>query len=670
MARRAFSIIELIVSIALITLVAFVGFGTLGKSRGQAGAQGLSLAFADVFRQARQEALSRRRPVAVMLPSASGSMPNVSSYYILEGETLPQITRVRSYASEYRTAQAFVGTWPLNAASASTQTTTLTMPGSKWAAFNLNNWLPPASAQDYAFCYLPDGTLRTNGLSLFDNAYHVAISSGLAFSGSAGNFQLTRAGSSFTLTLSPAGSVTIESGLAAQNGSIDTSVNFAPPVAALPPSTTSLVHQNPVMVGEPKIFPPPDPALLPPGINATLTRDQFLSLETVAKSPSGEPLFCNWQVVSPVPAAGQGSYSFQGSGGRMVWDPQADSGNGAWRTVWQWRPPPTALPNDVYRLQCVVQNYGGTPLAAQIKEIKVVPPGNIFFETNRSGGPEVWSMNEDGSRQQLYVAGASQPTADLDGNRVAYIRGGDIYLKHPAHPGTEMRLTAGGGYSIPCLSPNGTKLAFRYGANEIHVMRVSDTGIAANITVDNAADPPAALWIRANTDRLAWSPDGQSLIYTKNNGNVWKADIGSGVGGNPTLAGGPADFLTSQPSGENPIWNASWGVNGRIYWSINKTSAAAQYDPYIFYGNYSGGPITHWDWGRDSYNLEEIMSTPDPAGGNWIMAIEQPVPAGADQSQIVKVNTNVPMGFTLGPAPRIPLTATPGAYNTRPCWTK
>ncbi len=60
MGRKAFSIVELIISCAIVTIVFVVGFGSLVKGRSQAGAQGLSLALADVFRQARQEALARR----------------------------------------------------------------------------------------------------------------------------------------------------------------------------------------------------------------------------------------------------------------------------------------------------------------------------------------------------------------------------------------------------------------------------------------------------------------------------------------------------------------------------------------------------------------------------------------------------------------------------------
>lgn len=677
MGRRGFTVVEILVSMAIVGLVTLVGFGSLSRGRSQAGAQGLSMAFADVFRQARQEALARRRPVAVMLPSANGTKANVSAYYILEGEVLPQITRVRDYATEYRGAQAFVGTWPLSGASAATLTSTLTMPGSKWSTFNLSNWLPPASANDFAFCYLPDGTLRTNGLKLFDGSYHLAITAGVAYTGSAPNFQLTKAGSSFTLVLSPAGAVTIESGLASQDGSIETSGSFSTSPAASPPSTTSLALQNPTFVQEPRIFPQPDPALLPPGINATLTKDQFLSLESVARSPSGHPLYCKWQVVGVVPPAGPGSYSFQGNGGRMLWDPLADGGNGAWKSIWQWRPPPTAEPNDVYHLQCVVQNYGGTPLAAQIKDIKIVPPGNVFFETNRSGTPEIWSMNENGSRQQIYLTGASQPSANLDGTRLVFIRGGDIFLQHPVHPGAEIQLTTGGGFSIPCLSPNGTKVAFRRqngGNYELRVMRVSSTGYAANALIEANSPTPGPGWLRpggTDTERLAWSPDGRSLLYTKADGNVYKADIGNGAGGNPTFSGPAALYMHCQPSGENPIWNPSWGVNNRIYYSINNTSATALYDPYIFYANAPAtGTIGTWNWGRDSYNLEQIMCERDPGGGNLILTVEQAVPySNPDRSQIVKVDTNVPMGFTIGPPPRVPLTSTPG-YNTRPCWTK
>lgn len=52
---------ETLICLAIIGMVAVAGFGSYTRARGQAGAQGLAQAMADVFRQARQEAITRRR---------------------------------------------------------------------------------------------------------------------------------------------------------------------------------------------------------------------------------------------------------------------------------------------------------------------------------------------------------------------------------------------------------------------------------------------------------------------------------------------------------------------------------------------------------------------------------------------------------------------------------
>jgi len=359
MKKRAFSLAELVISAGIMGLLVFGAASSLSKSQATGGSSGLAMYMADVFRDARQLAMTHQYPVAVMLPSGGGALAHSDSYYLLAGETLPKVTKSRTFRGEYPSTFLYAGRWPLTGASAGTLTTTVSVPGGKYSSFVPNTWLPPANLNDLAFIFLPDGSVRTNGLANFDGKYHVGVVAGLTYSGGGPTANLTSAGQSQTIAISPLGHVEIEGSLTSSTGVAGQGRMGGAATAAPPSVTPAVAPASPVMLGAPVISPPQDPLNLPNGIDATLTKDQFLTLQATAKSPSGHPLYCKWQLATPVPPAGPGSYSFQGNGGRMTWDPKLDGGNGAWTTTWQWRPPPGAVPADVYRLQCVVQNEDG-----------------------------------------------------------------------------------------------------------------------------------------------------------------------------------------------------------------------------------------------------------------------------------------------------------------------
>lgn len=676
--RRGFSLFELMVVLGLGALLCFMAGLKLHGAAGRAGAHALAQLVAEDLRAARQEAIARRRPVALCFPSNSGALGHATACYVLEGEAAPRVTRVRSYAREFPQAQIFLGTWPTTTAASRN----LPLPGSKWTAFKPDKWLPGPMKQDYCFIFMPDGSVRTNDLPAFDGAYHLAVTAGAQYAagGDPGGavtmspapnyFRLAKAGDSFTLTLSGSGAVSMSNGLVGQDGSVSTEGTLLSAAGAPPPELPPAASSAPELLGEPRIYPPQNPHLLPPDMEAVVTKDQFLSLEVIARSPTGDQLFCKWEVQADPGNSqpGEGTYSMQnfGGGGRMEWDANYDAGpgqpKGAWRAMWQWHPPPTAVPLDKYQLSCQVKNYDGGTVDAEVQHVEVIPPGRILFESNRTGTKTLFSMNEDGSQQQPYKSGI-EPTATLNGSRVVVVRNGNLWLLFPNDPTTEVQLTTGGNKRIPAISPNGNWIAFRDTATDkIMVMKTEAGATPVELGSGPSPAPRRPGPDPVVTEKISWNRSGTAVAFNQGPA-IFVRSVAAGPGGNPVPGPAPTvPFVAANEGGQggDAVTSPSFSVGSDEMYVINNFHTT-DYDPYMFKVDSAG----HHNWNNVSVGIEEQMVERDPGGGPVVLQERQTAYPLAGNPQICQLNTAAGVG-----APPRFLTRPVDGSNTRPVWTR
>ena len=563
---------------------------SLHRGRNKAGAQGLALVISEELKRVRQEAIARRRPTAFVLPTDGGRSPVTRSFYVIDGEYKPRITRSRNFRTEFSGADLFVGTW--NLASGSWSNTPLTVAGSKWADFDVNNWLPAGSSSltDNCFVFLPDGTVRTNGIKSCDQSYHIVVAAGATSSGNRTSAALTGAGESYSVNISPVGGVSMSSGVYGESGSLQqrgtysTTVNFSAPR----PANVTAVTPDPYD-SNPKIYPIPNLSSLPPTDrpDALINKNQYVTLQMQATSDSGDQLYCEWKVDGPGTKTGafslQSTSTSSGAGGRMEWNQSLNGGTGAWNALWQWRPPADAIAGEVYNLTCEVQNIrsGGGKVQIQ-RKFEIKPPGKILFESDRDGHPAIYTMDEAGQRERRYLDYCKNPTATLDGLRIMYVKDanpgrGTLYLHTPLDPSGDVCLnTTCNDCELPSISPRGNVVAFfttntsDSTARDLWVMKVGVNAVRQFVATLHLPSNPA-LPGDYGMNKVSWTTDGSFLLF--GDGNVLKKAAISTPGlGAPVV--GSIDAIST---GTGNISSASATFDNGILYTDNYSP----YDPWI-----------------------------------------------------------------------------------------
>jgi len=146
----------------------------------------------------------------------------------------------------------------------------------------------------------------------------------------------------------------------------------------------------------------------------------------------------------------------------------------------------------------------------------------IAFVSYRSGAPEVWVCDRDGSNLASLTSFGG-PYLDLpvwspDGKQIAFgfsgETSGEIYVIN-AQGGKPRRLTAG---HSPCYSPDGKWLYFESGqADQPSIYKIPvEGGEKIRVTRNHSGTPKL-------------SPDGRHIYYLKAEGSLWRRPIDGGA---------------------------------------------------------------------------------------------------------------------------------------------
>jgi prepilin-type N-terminal cleavage/methylation domain-containing protein len=599
---RAFTLLEILVAASLLGIVLATVGPTFRKS--SISTKGAALTLAAALSEARQQAITRQIPVALVIPSDNGSQGQADSYYIASGEQ-PRVTHVKWFGGEQPDLRFMVGHWPLDTSKLqdSTLTTTVTPPPETTFESDLNVSLwNLAEPKDFAFIFTPRGKLLTNGLPHFDGAYHILVSqggsstaaaapgaSGLPVETSPTLFSPTRVGSPYTVTISPSGSVNITPGVvgALDGASYITEQAQSATAAPVRPTQAPPATAAPVVTSV-EILPKPTDLNLPPGVDAMVAPDRHLTITVRASSPERVPLFCQWTNVG-----GGGLSSPEPVG--MTYLPDSKE----WESVWQWLPPTDAEPGDQITIQGKVSDkYGNqTPVALSSTTVDPVvqvgdPSVRVLFQLAAPSTPSLHRMNIDGTGLTKLTEGPTahyQASWSPDGNRVAFVissgngrheiwsvnadgTGLSNLTKHPQYDGK------------PLWSPRGGQILFestRNGNYELYLMNADGSN-----QVQLTSSPEKKV-------SACWSPDGTQIAFAAQGtttGEIYLFEIADSTVTQLTFDGFRKNYVDWSPDGNTISFTSYPSFNqagGDIYviapdgTGLRKlsTTAEAQYAP-------------------------------------------------------------------------------------------
>ncbi len=351
LSRKGFSLVEVLLVLALLGVLLGLTLLNLRPAQEKAHARGLAHKLAGNLAAARSLAMSSNQPVGLAFPSQSGANALSRSLYLVRGDVLPRITRVTNFAAEDPTSVIFCGIWALDGGASATLGGPT--PGLPAQRFQLSAWQAPFP-DDPVLVFLPSGAVASN-LPLFDQAYHVVTAQGAQVGSTTVSGQacpeLTAAREPYTVTVSLSGDVHVSPGL--PRGSSVASLSGAPPVAVAPAIALPSVGVNqPPAAVKVRLLPSQNPGALPPGVDALLPVDGYLTLEATCTDPDGDPLTVSWTT-----SGGQLSRAEPSS---MRWD----AVRGLWLGYWAWAPPPGDPGGGLYSLTATVSDPSGASSVA------------------------------------------------------------------------------------------------------------------------------------------------------------------------------------------------------------------------------------------------------------------------------------------------------------------
>jgi len=229
-----------------------------------------------------------------------------------------------------------------------------------------------------------------------------------------------------------------------------------------------------------------------------------------------------------------------------------------------------------------------TPTMTPLSTPTVTPQGGgsgqIAFASNRTGTPQIFVMEMDGSdvhQVTNQADGACQPDWSPDGLHIVFIS--PCLTRQNDHPDANMYVInvdgnglvelppMQGGSFDPAWSPDGNRIAFatfQDGLSQIYVLNLND--YATTSLTNRSSDVRLPDWSR----QPAWSPDGKQIAYTAHSRltdalQIW---VMSDLGQTPTLLiqRGPSywDFLPNWSPNGNTILFSETGGPQALGWQM------------------------------------------------------------------------------------------------------
>jgi prepilin-type N-terminal cleavage/methylation domain-containing protein len=530
---KGFSLIEVMMVIAIAAMALTLGLTGLNKAKTAGNSRGLATAVAAEFRYAREKAIAKGSPVAVVIPRVASR-----SLFWLEGTTEPVVTRVVNYEGDYPRGAITVATY-----NGPSYEKNAVMPGFKamsWAD-QLDGWLPSTNKDDFVFMFTPNGSVLSNDLPSSGGSYRVVVGTGAEVvpatapgagpewvAGSSVYFDLVASGEPYTVSISLSGAVESQKGLLGWDGTGVNTEGAAEVTAASPPNPE--VDYVPVVpdIIHSRITPPAED--VDGEMVHVLDKGEYLTLEVFAQSGDGKPIYASWVDV-PVTKLGDAAYKGRfsvpkGAPERMEFYPEFDihedgtTVENVWRSVWTWTPPKTAEAGDRYNLNVDVKDAKQTVSATipDIPPVDVAPPGEIVYERRVGARWHLYTMWADGSRVKRITEGPHNyrcASATADGKILAFERdGSEIWVMNT--DGTGETKVANG--RLPTISPTGSSIAYMNMANNLVVVKRLDSSSGATAstatarTVVNGSEDPG--------NRLAYSRDGSWVYFSSPGGTA------------------------------------------------------------------------------------------------------------------------------------------------------
>lgn len=551
-ARSGFSLMELMMGIVMITIILSLGFSNLGKARTSGGSRGLATAVAAEFSLARETAMSKGTPLALVVPAGSGGVGR--SLFFLEGNSNPRVTRVVDFSGDYPRGAITVATY-----AGPDFSKPMRLLGSKAAAWSggwLSTWLggadvesPASLASDFVFFFTPSGEVVTNNLPGTGGNYQVIVGTEAEVSGSPpSDVKILAAGEPFTVVLSQSGAVSVVGHLPGSSGGVNTLGATTNVTIAKAPTFSS---PDPESDRAPAILSKritPGPVKIDDVETFVLDKGEFITLEAYARSGDGRPLYTKWVDTPPADKIGaqfKGRFSVVGGGAdgvrqRMDFFPELEVPDeitgelklekNVWRSVWTWTPPPAAVGGDKYSLDIDVTDFSGDVKVELPDPPKVLInlPGEIVFERfdPASNHWQLFTMWADGKGKKQITKGGHDyrcASATANGSMIAYERDESEVWVMNSDTSRPTKVAVG---RCPTISPTGDTIAyFNADFSRVFVKRlgtlgsddgdIAPGGVASTSTVKTTVKPLSTL---ANSgevpgNRIAYSTNGRYVYF-------------------------------------------------------------------------------------------------------------------------------------------------------------